>query len=125
MWSTVVNDDAARKRDGAKMNRVVNSTLRYVPGQGRCAFPVRNPGHRPRRPAHGGQAKVSNFLHRGVKWQTTEKDFWPPRYRRLKRTTVKARLCDWAAGTSWCPSAAVPQRVCGCVRRWASASYLA
>src|SRR5258707_5182649 len=32
------------------MNRVVNSALRYIPGQGRCAFPARNPGHRPRRP---------------------------------------------------------------------------
>src|SRR5260370_35860111 len=73
MWSTVVNDDAARRRDGAKMNRVVNSTLRYVSGQGRCAFPVQNPSHRPRRPAHGGQAKVSNFLHRGVK-MTDEKE---------------------------------------------------
>jgi hypothetical protein len=55
-----------QKRDGAMMNRVVSSTLRYVPGRraarlrrralrtlvnGRCTFPVRNPSHRPRRPS--------------------------------------------------------------------------
>src|ERR1700719_2802577 len=39
-----------KKGIGAKMNRVVSSTLRYVLGQGRCAFPAQNPGHRPRRP---------------------------------------------------------------------------
>ena len=31
---------AAFKRDGEKMNRVVSSTLRYIQGQRRCAFPA-------------------------------------------------------------------------------------
>jgi len=58
--STVMRPE---KRDGAKAESSGKLQLRYVPGQGRCAFQARNPGHRPRRPAHGGQAKVYNFLH--------------------------------------------------------------
>src|SRR5690349_4576764 len=42
---------ATIKRDCARMNRVVNSILRYVPGHRRCAFAAQNPSRRPRRPS--------------------------------------------------------------------------
>src|SRR6266478_8217695 len=42
-WCAEKKSRRLKKKDGAKMNRVVSSTLRYVPGQGRCAFPARNP----------------------------------------------------------------------------------
>jgi len=63
-----------RKKDGAEMNRGVNSTLRYVPGHGRSAF-------RRNTQVAAPQAKFPTFPPPRVKWQTTEKDCWQRRYR--------------------------------------------
>jgi len=55
MRSTVVNGDAARKRDGAKMNRVVNSTLRYVLGKGDALSRRGTPASGPADPLTAGR----------------------------------------------------------------------
>src|SRR5207302_9833278 len=78
---------------------------------------MRFPGAEPRPSAP--QAKFSNFLHRGVTWQTTEQDCCQRQYCRLKRTMARAQSCAWAAGIFWCPSVSSPADASQLTRCWA------
>src|SRR5438270_4720861 len=149
MRSTVVNGDAtlgstgsapfaveilrASLSDGFRMTRPsVGATIkkgwREDESSGKLhtsshpwAQAMRFPGAEPRPSAP--QAKAPTFLHRGVKWQTTEKDCWQRRYRKLKRTTARARSCAWAAAIFWCPLVSSPADASRLTRRWGLAVF--